>query len=360
MQGPSSPVVVGFPLRGEWVAVRTPAHKVPSHGTDMFGQRYAFDFVRPDHRAGLHLHPAGALRSFLLGGRTRDYYGWGQPVHAAFDGEVVEAVDGVPERARVHVVRELALALKTTVRFDPARRGLDPVAGNRVIVQGADAVALFVHLAPGTVSVTRGQEVRAGEVIGRVGHTGNSTAPTCTSSSWIRPTHCGPRASPAPSRPTSCSAAEGGSGSSAASLADANGSAPCPTGPSDRPQDERRGPRVTVLSDPSSTAWNRDAQPGRKALDRSYSLGILLVEVSGMNSKVAISLPEHLLAWVEEARGTTSRSAFFAELVRAAQAEQYRRGYREQPDAGEEYVEPLALEALNLDPYEPADDTGGA
>ncbi len=169
MQGPSSPVVVGFPLRGEWVAVRTPAHKVPSHGTDMFGQRYAFDFVRPDHRAGLHLHPAGALRSFLLGGRTRDYYGWGQPVHAAFDGEVVEAVDGVPERARVHVVRELALALKTTVRFDPARRGLDPVAGNRVIVQGADAVALFVHLAPGTVSVTRGQEVRAGEVIGGLG-----------------------------------------------------------------------------------------------------------------------------------------------------------------------------------------------
>jgi hypothetical protein len=78
-----------------------------------------------------------------------------------------------------------------------------------------------------------------------------------------------------------------------------------------------------------------------------------------MSGKVAISLPEHLLAWVEQARGTTSRSAFFAELVRAAQAEQYRRGYREQPDTGEEYVEPLALEALNLDPYGPADDPSG-
>jgi hypothetical protein len=56
--------------------VRTPAHKIPSHGTDLFGQRYAFDFVRPDHRKGLHLQPAGSLRSFLLGGRTRDdYYG---------------------------------------------------------------------------------------------------------------------------------------------------------------------------------------------------------------------------------------------------------------------------------------------
>jgi hypothetical protein len=45
-------------------------------------------------------------------------------------------------------------------------------------------------------------------------------------------------------------------------------------------------------------------------------------------------------------------------MVHAAQAEQYRRGYREQPDTGEEYVEPLALEALNLDPYGPADDPG--
>ena len=177
MRAPSSPVVVGFPLRGEWVAVRTPAHRIPSHGTDMLGQRYAFDFVRPDHRKGLHLHPAGALRTSLLGERTRDYYGWGQPIYAAFDGQVVAAVDRVPERARVHMVREVTHALTTTVGFDPARRGVDPVAGNHVIVQGADALALFAHLAPGTVSVTTGQQVWAGEVIGRVGHTGNSTAP---------------------------------------------------------------------------------------------------------------------------------------------------------------------------------------
>jgi murein DD-endopeptidase MepM/ murein hydrolase activator NlpD len=37
--------------------------------------------------------------------------------------------------------------------------------------------ALYAHLAAGSVAVTRGQQVRAGEVLGRVGHTGNSTAP---------------------------------------------------------------------------------------------------------------------------------------------------------------------------------------
>jgi len=177
MRGPSTPIVVAFPLRGEWVAVRTPAHKIPSHGTELFGQRYAFDFVRADHRRGLHLQPAGTLRAFLLGGRTRDYYGWGQPIHAAFDGQVVTAVDRVPERGRIQVVREVALAVKNTVGFDPVRSGFEPVAGNHVIVQGAEAFAVFAHLAPGTVTVATGQEVRVGEVIGRVGHTGNSTAP---------------------------------------------------------------------------------------------------------------------------------------------------------------------------------------
>jgi hypothetical protein len=171
------PIVVDFPLRGEWVAITTPAHKIPSHGTDMLGQRFAFDFVRVDARKGFHLHPAGTIRSYLIGGRTRECYGWGQPVHSAFAGEVVKAVDGMPERAWLHVVRELALVLKNAATFDPAKRGIDPVAGNHVIMRTGETCALFAHLAPGTVAVKEGQDVPAGAVIGRVGHTGNSTAP---------------------------------------------------------------------------------------------------------------------------------------------------------------------------------------
>jgi hypothetical protein len=171
------PVVVELPLRGEWSVETTPAYQIPSHGTDVLGQRYAYDLVRTDHRPGLHLHPAGTLRSYLVGGRTRDCYGWGQPVHAAFDGVIVEAVDGVAERQWLHVVRETWLALKNTLAY--ARGRLDPtrLAGNHVIMATGGTYALYAHLVPGSVAVTSGQRVRAGEVIGRVGHTGNSTAP---------------------------------------------------------------------------------------------------------------------------------------------------------------------------------------
>ena len=171
------PVVVELPLRGEWSVERTPAYRIPSHGTDLLGQRYAYDLVRTDHRSGFHLHPAGTLRWLLVGGRTRDCHGWGQPVHAALDGVVVEAVDGVAERQWLHVVRESWVAVKNTLAF--ARRRLDParLAGNHVIMATGGTYALYAHLAPGSVAVTRGQQVRAGEVIGRVGHTGNSTAP---------------------------------------------------------------------------------------------------------------------------------------------------------------------------------------
>jgi hypothetical protein len=171
------PVVVAFPLRGEWSVERTPAHRIPSHGTDLLGQRYAYDLVRADHRPGLHLHPAGTLRFLLIGGRTRDCYGWGQPVHAAFDGVIVQVVDGVAERQWLHVARESWLAVRNTLAF--ARRGLDPtrLAGNHVIMGTGGTYALYAHLAPGSVAVARGQRVRAGDAIGGVGHTGNSTAP---------------------------------------------------------------------------------------------------------------------------------------------------------------------------------------
>jgi murein DD-endopeptidase MepM/ murein hydrolase activator NlpD len=169
-------IVVEFPLRGEgWVAVNSPADRIPSHGVDLLGQRYAFDLLRVDGRSGLHDHPGSSLRTWLVGRPTRHYYAWGSTIHAPFDADIVHAVDGVPERGLIHPIREIAHVLWNGLTFRPEKLPL--VLGNHVIARSGEVYAAFVHLTPGSVAVSAGQSVVTGDLIGRVGHTGNSTAP---------------------------------------------------------------------------------------------------------------------------------------------------------------------------------------
>lgn len=52
------------------------------------------------------------------------------------------------------------------------------MAGNYIIIECADNIyAGLVHLQTGSIQVSVGQRVKKGEVIGRVGHSGNSFAP---------------------------------------------------------------------------------------------------------------------------------------------------------------------------------------
>ncbi len=168
-------VVIDLPLRGEWVAGTTPAERIPSHGTDVLAQRYAFDFVRVDRRR--RLYPGSGLRAALVGAPLGAMYGYGQPVHAPFDGVVVAALDGIPEPQRLFLLGVVRRVLWNTVTFRP-EHPFERLAGNHVVLRAADGVhAAFAHLATGSVRVRPGQAVAAGEVLGLVGHSGNSTAP---------------------------------------------------------------------------------------------------------------------------------------------------------------------------------------
>jgi murein DD-endopeptidase MepM/ murein hydrolase activator NlpD len=141
----------------------------------MLGQRFAYDLLQVDSRRGLHDHPAGTFCRLIFGVRARDCYAWGAEIHAPLDGEIVRASDGVGERRWIHPLRELVLVLKNAATFSPDR--LPSVLGNHVIMQSGDIFAGFAHLVPGSVTVEAGQTVRRGDVLGRVGHTGNSTSP---------------------------------------------------------------------------------------------------------------------------------------------------------------------------------------
>jgi len=171
-----APVVVEFPLRGAgWMAVTTPATRVPSHGVDILGQRYAYDFVKVDDRPGVHVHPTSTFLASTIGGRTNECYAWGATIRAPFDAEVVAAVDGVGERGWVNPFREAGRQIWNGLTFRPEK--IPSILGNHVLLRAGDVYAGFAHLAPGTLDVSAGRRVRAGEILGRVGHTGNSTSP---------------------------------------------------------------------------------------------------------------------------------------------------------------------------------------
>lgn len=177
---------IPLPLRGEWTALQTPAHRVPSHGTHFYAQTYAFDFVRLGHPP----QPRPSTRQLFRDGSVlalctrgiplREFHGWGEPIHAPFDGTVIEARDGLAERDPVRLPRDVWIALRNargteqTFRADPQR-----LAGNYLILSSdAPGVhALFAHCQTGSLQVAPGARVRAGEPIARVGHSGNSTAP---------------------------------------------------------------------------------------------------------------------------------------------------------------------------------------
>lgn len=134
-----NPTVVGFPLRGEWYAPNTPGSKIPSHGTNRLGSRYAYDFIQVDwNRKGYPAYQAGLLEYLLRGVSLARYYCWGQEVYAPCNGVVVEARDGYPERPRTNLLGDLANAYQNARHFDPDKDDVQAVAGNFVIIQCAE------------------------------------------------------------------------------------------------------------------------------------------------------------------------------------------------------------------------------
>ena len=173
------PIIVQFPLRGEWLSPNTPGTKVPSHGTNQLGTRYAYDFIQVDwNRMGTPAYRVGVMQYLFSGVKLSDYYCWGQEVYSPCDGIVVGAEDGYAENEKTNLLADMSNAYKNAHYFDPEKDDIQSVAGNYVIIKYSENVyAALCHLQTGSIQVSVGQMIKKGEVIGRVGHSGNSFAP---------------------------------------------------------------------------------------------------------------------------------------------------------------------------------------
>lgn len=124
-------------------------------GIQWVSERFAVDWIQLNAQGEVYRGD---------GSRLTDHFIYGDPIRAAGPGKVVRAVDRFPN----------------TPPFERDDSTVTPkrAAGNHVIIKhGPRHFALYAHMKPGSVRVKRGQRVRAGQIIGRVGSSGNSDAP---------------------------------------------------------------------------------------------------------------------------------------------------------------------------------------
>jgi len=160
-----------FPLRGVWYA---------GWGASFHtGHRWAI----PEEFA-LDIAKIGESGISHKGDGTRfnDYYAYGADVLAAANGRVTSVANDQPEDpSAMQRPNESQEAYFTRLQKEQAERlakGLTAIAGNYVMIDhGKNEYSLYAHLQPGSVRVHIGDQVKAGDVIGKLGSSGNSTEP---------------------------------------------------------------------------------------------------------------------------------------------------------------------------------------
>ncbi len=169
------PVTLTLPFTGPWLVQNSPADRVPSHGTDLLGERYAIDFVGVDSRRRTASRSGwGAVAGTEPPER---FYSFGRPILAPCDGTVVALHDGEPD----HDARRSPLTLLPYLlgQRERLREGIAAIAGNHVIIRIDErpGFVALVHLQLNSFRVGVGDRLTVGQRVAACGNSGNSTQP---------------------------------------------------------------------------------------------------------------------------------------------------------------------------------------
>ena len=159
---PPAPVL-GAPLRGgRWVAANglfSVDHRRSFNavdGREHLAQRFAIDWVKLGADGRFFQPDAKANGNFA---------GYGADVIAVADGVVSSLVTDLPDNEGNNPRAGRSVTL-------------DTITGNSLILDlGQGRFALYAHLQPGSLKVRLGDKVKAGQVLARLGNSGNSDAP---------------------------------------------------------------------------------------------------------------------------------------------------------------------------------------
>jgi len=157
-----------FPLAGRWYV--SSSSSIRSHHRARPAHEFALDLMRIGKDGKSH-STDGSFPS--------DYLAYGEPVYAIADGTVIAAESTIPDTE---------MPKPGESRSDFARRVLgamwekDPsgrvAGGNYVVIRHAgDEYSNYVHLRPGSITVSVGDQVSQGTKIGQIGISGDGFEP---------------------------------------------------------------------------------------------------------------------------------------------------------------------------------------
>jgi peptidase M23-like protein len=160
--------LLGPPVRGtHWLADDGPSNDQDNHhrrgilvfeGRAQISRRYAIDWQQSQNRKTF----SGDASD------KRSYYAYGKPLLAVADGTVVTVRDGLPDNVPRHN-GEFTTAVEITA---------DTVFGNNIVLDlGGQQFATYCHLQPGSLRVKAGDRVRRGQVLAKIGDSGDAREP---------------------------------------------------------------------------------------------------------------------------------------------------------------------------------------
>jgi len=139
-----------LPFAGRWQVVWGGDTRELNQHHDVTNQRYAFDFLVTDEQGKSYKNE---------GARNEDYYAFGREILAPADGVVTDVIEGVRDN-------------------QPGSMNPYSAVGNAVFVRHRDyEVSVFAHFQQGSIRVKVGDAVKAGQVLGLCGNSGNSSEP---------------------------------------------------------------------------------------------------------------------------------------------------------------------------------------
>lgn len=156
--------LINEPFTGDrWLAANGPSNMslhrravIVLNGKPRVPERYAIDWIK-----------LGDDGKSYTGDQYKNssYHAYDVPILAVADGKVVTIKDGLPEN--VPHTNKLAVALT-----------LASIAGNHIVEDiGGGLYVGYAHFVPGTITVKAGEQIHRGQILGRLGNSGNSSEP---------------------------------------------------------------------------------------------------------------------------------------------------------------------------------------